>query len=219
MKNKIIVYDLQRLYLESTHCLLEKYGITKKYNIEGVLDFDNLEKEILDKDSILIINTLGLSLTDVNESIEKFLELNPVLKIIIHSASSEVRSIKKFFDKGIKCYFGRDTDTKEFLEGLSQVIDGKIFVSDDAKSALLNFICNIDEEDEKKHNLAEELTAREKDVLILICEGLRSKEIAEKLFISAHTVESHRRNMMLKFNLNSSSKLMKFALENKLVVF
>ncbi|MDQ0475821.1 MULTISPECIES: response regulator transcription factor [Chryseobacterium] len=219
MKNKIIVYDLQRLYLERTRCFLDEYGITKKYNFEGVMDFDHLEDQILEKDSILIINTLGLSLTDVNESIENFLHLNPSLKIIIHSASAEVRSIKKFFDKGIKCYFGRDTSSTEFLEGITQVIDGKIFVSDDAKSALLNFICNIDEEDEKKHNLAEELTAREKDVLILICEGLRSKEIAEKLFISAHTVESHRRNMMLKFNLNSSSKLMKFALENKLVVF
>ncbi|WHF52160.1 response regulator transcription factor [Chryseobacterium gotjawalense] len=219
MKNKIIIYNLQRLYLECTDCFLDRHGITKRYIIEGVVDFDQLEKHILEKDCILIINTLGLGLTDVNESIDHFLQLNPTLKIIIHSANAEVRSIKKFFDKGIKCYFGRDTSSTEFLEGMSQVIDGKIFVSDDAKSALLNFICNIDEEDEKKHNLAEELTAREKDVLILICEGLRSKEIAEKLFISAHTVESHRRNMMLKFNLNSSSKLMKFALENKLVVF
>lgn len=219
MKNKLIVYDLQRLHLEGTQCFLDKYGLTKKYTIEGVQDFNKVENYILEKDSIVIINTLGLSLTDVNDNIDRFLDLNPSLKIIIHSAHSDVRSIKKFFDKGIRSYFGRDTSSEEFLYGLSQVEEGKIFVSDDAKSALLNFMCNIDEEDEKKHNLAEDLTAREKDVLLLICEGLRSKEIAEKLFISAHTVESHRRNMMLKFNLNSSSKLMKFALENKLVVF
>lgn len=219
MKNKLIVYDLQRLHLEGTQCFLEKYGLTKKYTVEGVQDFNKVENYILEKDSIVIINILGLSLTDVNDNIDRFLDLNPSLKIIIHSAHSDVRSIKKFFDKGIRSYFGRDTSSEEFLYGLSQVEEGQIFVSDDAKSALLNFMCNIDEEDEKKYNLAEDLTAREKDVLLLICEGLRSKEIAEKLFISAHTVESHRRNMMLKFNLNSSSKLMKFALENKLVVF
>ncbi|MGA9212844.1 hypothetical protein, partial [Kaistella sp.] len=135
MKNKIIVYDLQRLCLERTYCFLNEYGITKKYNIEGVLDFDHLKDQILEKGSILIINTSGLSPSDINENIEKFLQLNPTLKIIIHSSNSEVRSIKKFFDKGIKCYFGRDTSSKEFLEGLSQVIDGKIFVSDDAKCA------------------------------------------------------------------------------------
>jgi len=65
----------------------------------------------------------------------------------------------------------------------------------------------------------EELTAREKDVLHLICEGLRSREIAERLFISTHTVESHRRNMMLKFNINSSNQLVKYALENRLVEY
>ncbi|MGA9213121.1 response regulator transcription factor, partial [Kaistella sp.] len=88
-----------------------------------------------------------------------------------------------------------------------------------AKCALLNFICNIEEEGEKKYNSSEELTAREKDVLLLICDGLRSKEIAGKLFISTHTVESHRRNMMLKLNINNSSKLVKFAMENRLIEY
>ena len=94
-----------------------------------------------------------------------------------------------------------------------------MYVNHDAKNALLNYICNVEDESSKKLTGWEDITAREKDVLFLICEGLRSKEIAEKLFISPHTVDSHRRNMMLKFNLNNSSKLVKFAMENRLVKY
>ncbi|MCB4235065.1 LuxR C-terminal-related transcriptional regulator [Kaistella anthropi] len=61
------------------------------------------------------------------------------------------------------------------------------------------------------------MTAREMDVLSLICEGMRTKEIAEKLFISVHTVESHRRNIMLKLNINNSSRLVKYAIDHSLV--
>ncbi len=219
MKNKIILYDHQRLNLECMSNFLEGKGVTKNYSIHNITNFDDIQAQILGKGSVLILNIANLNLLDITDHIEHFLQLNPHLKIMVHSENSEVRTIKRFFDKGVKSFLGNNVSSEEFLEAFNNVIDGKIYINDDTKNILLNFICSIEEPSERKLNGVDELTAREKDVLLLICDGLRSKEIAEKLFISTHTVESHRRNMMLKFNINSSSKLVKFAMENRLVEY
>ena len=219
METKIILYDHQRLYLDCMTYFLNHNSITKKFKIEVFSSFENIEKSILTDNSILIINSIGLNTIDINGQIEIYLKLNPTLKIIIHSTNTEVRTIKKYFDKGVKAYLGCQTDSSEFTEAIKQVIDGKVFVNYDVKNELLNAICGVENETEKESGVFEDITARERDVLLLICDGLRSKEIAEKLFISSHTVDSHRRNMMLKFNVNSSAKLVKFAMENKLIVY
>lgn len=219
MKNKIILYDHQRLYLDCMTCFLNHNKVTRNYQVEVYDDFEKVENSIDEKNSILILNSIGLNSLDMLIHIENFLKKNPTLKIIIHSTNMEVRAIKKLFDKGIKGYLGSDTDRAEFFEAIAEVSNGKVFITYDVKNALLNAICCVEEKPERKYDTLDELTAREKDVLMLICEGLRSKEIADKLFISVHTVESHRRNMMQKFNLNCSSKLVKFAMENKLVVY
>ncbi|WP_313501813.1 response regulator transcription factor [Kaistella carnis] len=219
MKKKIILYESQRLYLDCIQYFLQSNVISKNYQIVGITEFGDIEKNITTENSVLFLNVTGINTFDITDYIEKFLEINPTLKIIVNSLTPEARMIKKFFDKGVKSYLGGTTSKEEFLEALHQVMDGKVYVNDNAKNALLNFICSVDDLYEKKHNSVEDLTAREKDVLLLICDGLRSKEIAEKLFISTHTVESHRRNMMLKFNINNSSKLVKFALENRLVEY
>lgn len=219
METKIVLYDHQRLYLDCMTYFLNHNNLTKKIKVEVFNNFEDIEGSIINNNTLLIINSIGVSCTEVNTQIEKFLQLNPASKIIIHSTNTEVRNIKKFFDKGVKGYLGNNTDGAEFSEAIKQVMDGNIFVNYDVKNELLNSICGVENENEKKSGVFEDITAREKDVLLLICDGLRSREIAEKLFISSHTVDSHRRNMMLKFNVNSSAKLVKFALENKLIVY
>lgn len=219
METKIILYDHQRLYLDCMTYFLNHNNATKNYRIEVFDDLENIGNYILDENTILILNSSGLNYLDLLNHVEIFLQLNPNLKIIINTMNTEVRTIKRFFDKGVKGYLGSNTNSEEFVEAIKQVSGGKVFVNNNVKNLLLNSIYGTEEENERKFSNLEDLTAREKDVLLLICDGLRSKEIAEKLFISTHTVESHRRNMMLKFNLNSSSKLVKFAMENKLVEY
>lgn len=219
MKKKLIIFDYQRLHGEFMHSFLEKHGIAKDREVYGIIQFDDVKNHVLEKDSILILNISGFNKMVVTDHIENFILLNPSLKIMIHSGEPDVKFIKKFFDKGIKCYLGRHTDSEEFIEAIKTVNEGKVYVNDYAKNALLNFICCTPEEHEKNNDKIEDLTLREKDVLLLICDGLRAKDIAEKLFISVHTVESHRRNILQKFNLNSSSQLVKFAMENRLVEY
>lgn len=219
MKNKVILYDQQRLYLHSMKALLNQSALTKNFKVETCDSFKKVEESNLDENDILILNSMGLNSLELIRQVEYFMQVNPKLKIIVHTMNADAKSIKRIFDKGIKGFLGSGADSEEFLASIKEVSAGKVFINTDVKNLLLNSICSVEDQPERTYGNLEGLTAREKEVLLLICDGLRSKEIAEKLFISTHTVESHRRNMMLKFNLNSSSKLVKFAMENKLVEY
>jgi len=216
MRRKFIIYENQRLHLESMLCLLERNAFSEKFHILTIQSLKDLEKNIKDESSVLLFNTSGMNSAEVPEYIEKLLTISSDLKIIIHTPQSEARMIKKYFDKGVKGYLGKNATCCELLDAINQVKDGKVYVNDAAKIDLFNFVCNIEKKD-KGCTIAEDLTTRELDVLHLICDGLRAKEIAEKLFISTHTVESHRRNIMMKLNINTSNRLVKFAFENRLV--
>ncbi|MEC5156397.1 response regulator transcription factor [Chryseobacterium sp. MP_3.2] len=219
MRLKIIIYDNQQLNLDCMKSCLEKSTVTKGYEILIFSNFSVLSNHLLEEDCILLINTSGASCQDISLEVERFLTLNPSLKILIHALNPDAKMIKKLFDKGIKAYLGSTCSIDEFLVAFKHIIKGKIFVSDQIKTMLIDCLCHAEQnhQNSTSHQIAGEITNREKDVLQLICDGLRSKEIAEKLFISANTVETHRRNMMLKFNINKSSVLVKFAMENHLV--
>ena len=217
MKTEIITYDSHYLYLECMTCLLEKNGFGKDYDFLNTINFDQIENFISDKTSILIMNIVGLGLSDTFDFIENTLKRFCNLKIMILSPNTEMKVIKKFFEKGVKSFLTKNTNSTEFLNALKAVIEGKVYINDDAKKSLFDYICNQEELSDKKSYGGDELTCREKDVLALLCDGYRTKEIADKLFISTHTVESHRRNIMLKLNVNNSSKLVKLAMENNLV--
>lgn len=218
MRQKIFIFDSQRLNLDCMKLFLEKDHLTKGYEILCYTHFEDLEKNNDLRDSILVLNFLTSNTQEISHVIEKFLDSNPTLKILVHSTNPDVKTIKKLFDKGIKSYLGSNSTTEEFLEALNHLSRGKIFVPDHIKNSLIDCLCQSESQhNDRNHNVSEDITTREKDVLQLICEGLRSREIADKLFISAHTVETHRRNIMLKFNINKSSALVKFAIENHLV--
>src|SRR5690606_14531697 len=91
---------------------------------------------------------------------------------------------------------------------------GKTYFSQEANKILTG--------QRKPHNfnnveLSEPLTERELEILKEICDGLTSKEIGEKLFLSDRTIETHKKNIMQKFNVNSSEKLISVTLKSRLV--
>lgn len=217
MKKEIILYDDHYLSVEAFRCFLDKNGFEKNYVYRCTVDPIKVEQLVSHKSDIAILNICGIGVADSLDLPEKLLALNPKLKIIIISANPEVKIIKKFFEKGVKSFLTKTTDSGEFLLALQYVAAGKVYLTESTKNALYNFISNLDDLEEKKEARIDALTTREKEVLHHICEGLRTKEIADELFISSHTVESHRRNIMQKLEVRSSSMLVKFALSNNLI--
>ena len=217
MKREIIFYDNHYLSVEAFQCFLEKNGYHKNFGYHGSEDPTEFINLVNKHTTVAIINICGLPVSEALEIPEKLLSINPQLKIIIISGDPNVKVVKKFFEKGIKSFLTKHTDSAEFLKALEEAIAGRVYLTDETKNALYNFICNTEQMEEKKHFRLEALTSREKEVLHHICEGLRTKEIADELFISTHTVESHRRNIMQKLEVRSSSMLVKYAMSNNLV--
>ncbi|WP_234111594.1 response regulator transcription factor [Chryseobacterium sp. R2A-55] len=217
MKKEILLYDSHVIFLQALKYFLERNGFHQKYDFSITTKFEEMGVLISDRTTLLIMNILGVGLCETFSFVENVLKNFVKLKIILLTTSAELKIVKRFFDKGVKGLLTNETNSDEFLGGIRKVLEGQTYINKVAKEALFGFICNKENVFDRKCYGSEDLTEREKVVLTLICDGYRTKDIADKLFISTHTVESHRRNIMLKLNVNNSSKLVKLALENNLV--
>lgn len=97
--------------------------------------------------------------------------------------------------------------------------DGKILITDTEEEIEKNIIKLLKEEEQEKEEEDTEqvLTPREKDIVICVVKGMTNKEIAKELFLSTHTVITHRRNIAKKLQIHSPAGLTIYAIVNKLV--
>jgi len=114
------------------------------------------------------------------------------------------------YEAGIDAYLLKETEISEIKRTIKGVIAGQKFYS----PTLFDFKNNISEDG----TLKEKLTLRELEVIKLICDGLSSKKIAEKLFLSPYTIDTHRKNIYSKLNIDSMGALIKMAHDEGLIV-
>jgi DNA-binding NarL/FixJ family response regulator len=115
--------------------------------------------------------------------------------------------IQKMMDAGASGYVLKNVSQPELMEAIEAVAKGKTFLSDEAAAILKN-----DDADK-----APVITRREKEVLELLADGLTNNEIAEKLFVSAATVDSHRKSLIIKLNAKNTPGLIKLGFVHKLI--
>ncbi|SEW52049.1 response regulator [Chitinophaga arvensicola] len=115
--------------------------------------------------------------------------------------------IAGMLDSGASGCLMKNADKEELLRAIHDVYSGHTYLSAELKQALKT---------DSLHHL--HITKREKEVLWLIANGHTNHEIAEKLFISADTVDSHRRNLLGKFNARNTAMLIKCAVDNKVLI-
>jgi DNA-binding NarL/FixJ family response regulator len=118
--------------------------------------------------------------------------------------------IKKMMENGASGYILKNSSKEELLKAIHTVNSGNIFFSGEVGEVLREY----------QHSSIErmpELSPREKEVLGLIAEGYTNPQIAEKIFLSSFTVDSHRKNLLAKLNAKNSAMLIRIAVENKLL--
>ncbi|MBD80997.1 MAG: DNA-binding response regulator [Crocinitomicaceae bacterium] len=144
------------------------------------------------------------------EAIKLILQQLPDIKIVMLSMRLSYSSIKDAIQLGAKGYLHKTAEKEEVLEAISKISRGKSYFADDVHEVMAG---NYKSE---QSILPVELTPREKEILSLICEELSTSQIADRLFISIHTVETHRRNLLSKTSSKNTAGLVKFAVNNKL---
>ena len=160
-------------------------------------------------------NQPDLVITDINmpeisgvELTSKLKKEFPNLKIIGMSTFNERSYISQMIQNGADGFLVKSASKEEIETAISSVLDGKMYLSSDA---------GISNSEQKELKNQPTLTRREKEILTLISEGFTNPQIAEKLFISLYTVETHRKNLLSKFSTNNTASLIKIAATNGLL--
>ncbi len=174
----------------------DKYNVSKVFNnAKDLLYALNFEQPNLIISDISMPNMNGIEM--VKEVMAKFSEI----KVLFLSMHKDAEFVKPALATGAQGYVLKDSKPQDVFDAIDTIMDGGNYISPKASSALLqNFRVKI------------ELTPREIDILKLIGKGNTTKETAEILFISAHTVESHRKNLLAKTECTNIAELMVWAI-------
>lgn len=154
---------------------------------------------------------MDISLPDMNGvDLCKLIKKNyPGIMVLALSTFNQGTYIRKMMESGASGYLLKNAARHEIIDAIKIVVKGKTYLSFDAGQALKSGTEQL--------NSIPPLTKREKEVLAAVAEGLTNMQIAEKLFISVDTVESHRKNLHAKLNVKNTAMLVRFALENDLL--
>ena len=137
----------------------------------------------------------------------------PDTNVLVLSTYVEEEYITSAFEAGALGYLPKDTNEEEFIAAIKSVANGDVYYTHEVSNILTRSLINK----KRTHEEYLELTEREKEILKLVVEGLSNKMIADKLFISVRTVDTHRRNIMEKVDAKNSADLVRKAFENNLV--
>lgn len=144
----------------------------------------------------------GLEVTEVLKS--KY----PDLKILVLTMYNKPEFIRQLIGMGVNGYLLKNTGKDDLLTGIRKVQGGENFFSAAVSDTLISSMRTNMSANEPQ------LTKREKEVLRLIAKGLSTIEIAEQLFVSTHTVDTHRKNLLGKLGLKNTAGLVRYAFEN-----
>jgi len=161
---------------------------------------------------ISLPDTSGIELTRLIS--ERF----PEIKVLILSMYTDESFISQAIKSGAKGYLHKNTTREEMLIAIDTVYSGNDFYSDNiSKIILKTYIEKAKLNAEEILNPHEILSKREIEILTMFAEGFINKEIADKLFISIRTVESHKNHIMQKLNLKTQVELVKYAIRHNLI--
>lgn len=204
---KIVLVDDHSIMLDGLRRLIEEDDMLQIVGTAGTVEAGarliGMEKPDL------LITDYNLTDGDGLSLIQKAKRLHSDLKVIVLSMHDESHLVKEILKEGVNGYVLKKDSKEELLKAIYEVRGGKMFLSNDINAMLVKSLYEPDE--------GKLLTAREREILHLIAKEYTNKQIAEELFISERTVETHRKNIFRKTKTSSLVGLIKFAYANNLI--
>lgn len=199
MKIKLFITDDHYMVTEGIRTLLQEEPdiewMGHATNAMSCLAF--LEKQ--QPDVIL----MDISMPDMNglDLCKMVKEKHPSVLVLALSTFNDQSYIRRMIDQGASGYILKNANKQELLQAIRDVMKGRVYLSDEVASALNSVLGSG----------TPVLTRREKEVLSLIADGCTNGEIAARLFISPFTVETHRKNLLSKFEVKNTASLIRKA--------
>ncbi|CAN5655187.1 response regulator transcription factor [soil metagenome] len=196
-------------------------GIARILDTEDIIGEIHLAKNGQEAVEKSLQHNIDCVIMDINmpvlngfEATKQIKQAKDFIKIIVVSMLSDASIVNKMLKAGADAFLNKDTGKTELLNAINKVMNNEIYISPDIAA---NYFAhhndrNINTETGEKH-----LTSREIEIIRFIADGLTNHEIAEKLFLSHTTVDTHRKNMLAKLKLKNSAALVKYAAEHHLL--
>lgn len=169
-------------------------------------------KIALDKEPDIVIMDLNMPDKSGLLSIQQIHEANQQIKIIVLTMHEDKQYILRSLQAGASSYLLKSQHENDLIEAIRYVYQGEAYLYPSATRYLLEEF--FESENESTHRAFQQLTAREQEILSYLALGYTNREIAEELYLSIKTIETHRSNIMKKLNLSTRSDLVKYALKN-----
>jgi two-component system nitrate/nitrite response regulator NarL len=209
----VYILDDHQMLIDGIKALLAH---SKKYEVVGEeTDGVIALKKIQEINPQLVITDINMPSMSGIEFTKALRTINSEIKICALSMHSEKAMIAQIMHSGANGYVLKNTGKQELLDALDKIMDGHYFISNNISIDLL-----FGENQTNKSLAAEnnfKLTERENEILKLIAQENSNLSIANKLFISERTVETHRKNIFRKTNTKSVVGLIKYAFEHQLI--
>ncbi|TKT76149.1 response regulator transcription factor [Aquamicrobium sp. LC103] len=159
----------------------------------------------------LLILDLGMPGVAGIQFISDIRALASRLKIIVLTANIEPRTVRAALDAGVDAYLTKDGDPTELADAIEAVRKGEIYLARSIRFAIDQPTRHAQFPDEAQIVSPIPLTRRERQILLLVAQGLTARDVAERLGISPLTARKHRENLMRKLNLHSAAELTAYA--------
>jgi DNA-binding NarL/FixJ family response regulator len=200
----ILIADDHQIVIEGLKMILESnnqlHVVAEKKNGLEVLDF--LSKESVD----IVILDINMPEMDGIQCAKRIKKEYPAIKVIILTMYAQKSFVEEILKIGIDGCLLKNNTGKELADAIIRVHSGKSYFDQ-----IQHF--NKDGRDQVEYHLSD----RELEIIRKLSEGLTSSQIAEVLYISEHTVKTHRKNILKKLDLHSSSELIQYALNNGII--
>ena len=148
---------------------------------------------------------------DGAQTTERALAQRPDLKIITLSMFGEESYYSRMVEAGARGFLLKDSDIGDVIEAIDAVMSGGSYFSPQLLSSLTGRMRTRDDVPD------EQLSVREREILVAVCRGLSNQEIADELFISKRTVDKHRANILEKTGCKNTASLVVYAIRNGIV--
>ena len=213
---KILIADDHKMFREGISSLLEKES-----NIEIAGGAQN-GQEVLNflKDDLVDVVLMDIDMDGMNGYVatQKLKMLYPNTKVLVLSMHSETSYIISMLNAGASGYILKNASRDEMIRAIQVVAEGNTYYSNQVSNKIIEQLTTKKKVKKITSSIEDmPLTDREIEVLQLISQEYSNPEIAEKLFISIRTVDTHKRNLLDKIGVKNTAGLVKFALKKGLV--
>ncbi len=208
MAIRIIIADDHQVFIDGIKALLKEF---ESIDVVGeALNGEQLIRQVENLKPDVVLTDVQMPVMDGTEATRHILKKLPATRIIALTMLNDSFSIKKMLSAGVYGYVLKTADKEELVTAIKKAAAGeKHFSREVTEQVMHNF--------SSKASQQEVLTKREKEILVLIAQGLTDKEIAEKVFLSPLTIITHRKNILSKLGLKNKVELTRYAIDNNLL--